>query len=122
MDWQDELERCRPWIEDALAYNQTGMTIDDVVFGLSTGEYRLWPGDRCAVVTEHYTGRTGKHLNFFLAGGDINELESMLPVIEAQARAEGVVRITLYGRRGWQRSFLKNSGYQTHWVVMTKEL
>ncbi len=117
-----ELERCRPWIEDALAYNMTGQTYDDVVSGLAQGIYRLWPGERCAVVTEHYEGRDGGHLNFFLAGGDITELESMLPVIEGQAKKEGVKRLTLFGRRGWQRTFIKDAGYKTHWVVMTKEL
>jgi hypothetical protein len=118
----DEFIRCRDWLEDALDYNNTGQTMQDVWAGIVAGEYRLWPGEQCAVVTEEYENKQGKHLNFFLAGGDLDELETMLPVIEKYATDEGVVRITLYGRRGWEKSFLRSAGYKTHWVVMTKEI
>jgi hypothetical protein len=122
MDEVDEFIRCRKWLEDALEYNDTGQTLQDVWVGMQSGEYRLWPGERCAVVTEHFENTQGKHLSFFLAGGDIAELETMLPKIEACARDDGVVRITLYGRRGWEKSFLRSAGYKTHWVVMTKDM
>lgn len=122
MDQVDEFIRCRTWIEDALAYNNTGQTLQDVWTGMQSGKYRLWPGEQCAVVTEEYKNKQGKHLNFFLAGGDLEELESMLPKIEAHSKNEGIVRITLYGRRGWEKSFLRSAGYKTHWVVMTKDM
>jgi hypothetical protein len=120
-DWA-EFDRCRKYLEDALEYNNTGQTLDDVKAGLLSGEYILWPGENCAVVTEHFDGPTGKFLNFFLAGGDLQELESMLAPIETWAKSAGVNKITLYGRRGWERTFLKDAGYKTQWVVMTKEL
>ncbi len=118
----DKLQRCRPYLEDALRYNDTGQTFEDVVAGLWRGDYRLWPGQRSAIVTEHYVGRQGEHVNLFLAGGDMDELQSLLASIEDEARRQGVVRVTLYGRRGWERTFLKDQGYRPRWVVMTKEL
>jgi len=120
-DWT-EFERCQHWLEDALKYNNTGQTLDDVKRGLLDGEYILWAGSKCAVVTEHYETPNGKFLNFFLAGGDVEELESMLKPIETWAKDFGVKKITLYGRRGWERSFMKDAGYKTHWVVMTKDI
>lgn len=120
-DWA-EFGRCQHWLEDALKYNNTGQTLDDVKRGLLSGEYILWPGKNSAVVTEHYDAPTGKFLNFFLAGGDIEELESMLKPIETWAKEFGVKKITLFGRRGWERSFMKHAGYRAHWVVMTKDI
>lgn len=121
IDWT-EYNRCKKWLEDALEYNDTGQTLDDVERGLQTGEYLLWPGRNSAVVTEHFETPQGKFLNFFLAGGDLDELAQMLKPIEDWARADGVSKITLYGRRGWARSFMKQAGYQTRWVVMTKDI
>lgn len=120
-DWE-EFSRCQKWLEDALEYNNTGQTLDDVKKGMLDGKYILWPGRNCAVVTEHYQTPRGKFLNFFLAGGDLQELESMLVPIETWAKKFGVKKITLYGRRGWERSFMKDAGYKTHWVVMTKDI
>jgi hypothetical protein len=121
IDWS-EFGRCQKWLEDALEYNMTGQTLDDVKAGLATGEYILWPGHKCALVTEHYEARQGKFLNFFLAAGDLDELATMVPRIESWAKDQGVKRITLFGRRGWERTFLRDSGYRPHWVVMTKDI
>lgn len=121
IDWS-EFSRCQKWLEDALKYNMTGQTLDDVKNGLASGEYLLWPGRNSAVVTEHYETPQGKFLNFFLAGGELDELAQMLEPIEAWAKANGVKKITLYGRRGWEKTFLRGAGYRTHWVVMTKDI
>lgn len=120
-DWT-EFDRCKKLLEDALEYNNTGQTLEDVKRGLHSGEYILWPGENSVVVTEHFDGPLGKFLNFFLAAGEMSELEAMLPGIEAYAKLSGVSRITLYGRRGWERSFLRDQGYKPHFVVMTKEI
>lgn len=121
IDW-DEFSRCQKWLEDALEYNMTGQTLDDVKQGLASGEYILWPGRNSAVVTEHFETPEGKFLNFFLAAGDLEELAGMLAPIEDWAKENGVNKITLYGRRGWERSFMKRAGYRTHWVIMTKDI
>lgn len=121
VDWE-QFERCRDWIRDALEYNMTGQTLDDVKTGLAEGEYVLWPGENCAIVTEHFDGPRGKFTNLFLAGGDLGELPVILQRIEDRAKQDGVRTITLYGRRGWERSFLRDVGYRPLWTVMTKEI
>lgn len=121
IDWA-EFGRCQGWLEDALKYNMTGQTLDDVKSGLTSGEYILWPGRNSAIVTEHFETPHGKFLNFFLAAGDLDELADMVVPIEDWAKKNGVTKITLYGRRGWGRTFLKKSGYKTHWVIMTKDI
>lgn len=121
IDWT-EFNRCQKWLEDALEYNDTGLTIEDVRRGLVEGKYSFLPGRNCAVVLEHYETPKGKHLNYFLAAGNFAELESMLKPVEAWAKDIGVTRITVFGRRGWEKSFLKDNGYRPHWVVLTKDL
>lgn len=120
-DWK-EFSRCQKWLEDALEYNDNSQTLEDVRRGLLAGEYILWPGRNSVIVTEHYETPQGKFLNFFLAGGDLDELKDTVPRIEVWAKEFGVKKITLYGRRGWERSFLRDTGYKTHWVVMTKDI
>ena len=61
-------------------------------------------------------------LNFWLAGGDLQELKTMLAPIEQWAREQGCERITLAGRRGWERTFMREAGYTPQWSVMAKEL
>jgi hypothetical protein len=41
-----EMERCRPWIEDALEYSGGTHVFDDVVSGVTSGRMQLWPAAR----------------------------------------------------------------------------
>lgn len=121
VDWA-EFQRCQKWLEDALEYSMSGQTLDSVKEGLATGEYVLWPGRDSVIVTEEFQNGQRKFLNFFLAAGNLDELASMAPRIEAWAKDRGVTKVTLFGRRGWERSFMKQAGYKPHWVVMTKDI
>lgn len=121
-DW-GEFDRCRAWIEDALHYNLAGHTINDVVHGLSAGDLVLHPGRNSVIITEHTETPSGNFMNFFIAGGDLDELAEMVGPIEQWARDKlGVKTVALYGRRGWERSFMKKLGYRPIWTVMVKEL
>jgi hypothetical protein len=46
----------------------------------------------------------------------------MVPVIEAWAKEQGCSAISLVGRKGWTRSFLRDRGYQTIHCEMAKEI
>jgi hypothetical protein len=114
--------RCRPWIEAALRYSGGTHDISDIEDGLMRGVYQFWPGKRSAMVTEICEFPRRRTLNVFLGGGDIRELAEMRPDVERYAKFRGCDAVTLIGRRGWLRSFLKNVGYAEKWVMMAKDI
>lgn len=116
------IERARPFLEAALEYTQGTHTYADVVRDLDTGRSQLWDTNRAAVVTEIQLAPRAKTCHLFLAGGDLEELERILAVIERWAKGTGCDRISLAGRRGWERTFLRGEGYSPAWTVMTKDL
>lgn len=117
-----EFIRCGPWIEAALKHCGGTHKLDDVLEGILRGEFQLWPGVDSVVVTEICEFPRRKVLNYFLAGGDGQELRKMLVDLELFAKSRGCTAVTLTGRKGWLRSFLPKEGYEAQWQVMTKEL
>jgi hypothetical protein len=122
MDRIFELNRCRQWIVDALEYSKGTHTFDDIATGVMTQRYQLWPGNESAVVTEVIVYPQFKNLHFFLAGGNLDELKQMRPHIETWGKSVGCTRVTLAGRKGWERTFLKDEGYEPQWFILSKEL
>lgn len=118
-----DLERARPHIEAALSYAHGTYSFEDVVAGLASGKLLLWPGENSAVVTQIVEHPRKRTLHFFLAGGNLAELERMLPLIIEWGRTRGCTQASLTGRRGWERTFLtKREGWNADLVVMTKEI
>lgn len=113
------MEQYRPQIEAALAYARGTHTFDDIAAGVSEGTFQLWPGERSVIVTEVLATPRARILHFFLAGGDLQELEQMTPVVLAWGKAEGCTRAALIGRRGWTRTFLKEGWEQTGVLMET---
>jgi hypothetical protein len=120
--WVVEFARCAPWIEAALEYDGGTHDIEDVLALVASGECQLWPGAKSAIVTEVVRHPKKTVLHFWLAGGDLQELEVMSREVEEWAREQGCSRATLAGRRGWERSFLRDQGYAPQWAVLAKEL
>lgn len=120
--WMIEFARCEPWIRAALEYDGDTHTVEDVLLEVATGECQFWPGRTSAIITEvrKYPRKTVLH--YWLAGGDLHELEEMSAQIETWAREQGCTRITLAGRRGWARTFLRDRGYEPQSAILAKEL
>ena len=76
-DWVKEFKRCEKWLEDALDYAHGTFDINDVFNDVVNGTAQFWPGKNSAVVTQIVPYPRKKVLHFFLAGGDIKELEEM---------------------------------------------
>lgn len=119
---RQEAEKARPFIEAALEYSNGTHTFGDVVGALVSGEMQLWATDTAAVVTELQMFPQYRACNFFLAGGDMNQLAHFQRVIGEWAKAQGCQRLTITGRRGWERTFLKDEGYTPKWTTFSKEL
>lgn len=108
----------RRYIEDALVYSGGTHTFEDVTAAIDAGTLQLWPGLSSAVVTEVVDAPRQRILNFFLAGGNLAELETMLPIILAWGKEQGCVKATLVGRKGWERTFLTRKGWKLSQVVL----
>lgn len=117
-----ELARCRTYIEAALEYAGGTHTFNDIAAGVLNNRFQLWPNENSAVVTEVVVYPQLKDLHYFLAGGNLDELQQMRPHIEQWGKSVGCTRVTLAGRRGWERTFLKDGGYKPEWFVLSKEL
>lgn len=120
---RERIERARGFIEPALEYTQGTHTYADVVRDLDNGQFQLWDTDQAAVVTEILNYPRNRVCNVFLAGGDLAEIERIAPIIENWAKTQmGCSKMSLAGRPGWTKTFLRSRGYSPAWVVMTKEL
>jgi hypothetical protein len=117
-----ELNRCRRWIEDALEYAGGTHTFNDIAAAVLSDRFQIWPSNNAVVVTEIVVYPQLKDLHYFLAGGNLDELKAMRPIIEAWGKEVGCTRVSLAGRKGWERTFLKDEGYKPNWFVLSKEL
>jgi len=122
MSDQEHLERLRHHVEAALEYSGGTHNFEDITQMVEDHRLQLWPAKDSVVLTEIIVYPRLKNLHYFLAGGDLDELSRMRPLIESWGKSIGCTRVTLAGRRGWQKSFLKDEGYSPQWTVMAKEL
>ena len=122
MSDQEQLDRLRHHVEAALEYSGGTHNFDDVAEMVEQNRLQLWPAKDSVVLTEIVVYPRLKNLHYFLAGGDLDELSRMRPLIESWGKSIGCTRVTLAGRRGWAKTFLKDEGYSPQWSVMAKEL
>jgi hypothetical protein len=122
MSDQEQLERLRHHVEAALEYSGGTHNFDDVAEMVEQNRLQLWPAKDSVVLTEIIVYPRLKNLHYFLAGGDLDELSRMRPLIESWGKSIGCTRVTLAGRRGWAKTFLKDEGYSPQWSVLAKEL
>jgi hypothetical protein len=119
---EEDLERLRHHVEAALEYSGGTHGIEDIAEGLKKGRFQLWPANDSVVVTEIIVYPRLKNLHFFLAGGDLDELRLMRPLIEQWGKNMGCTRVSLAGREGWSKTFLRDEGYKPKWFVLSKDL
>lgn len=112
----------RKQIEAALAFSGGTHSMDDVADAVEAGRMQFWAGPNSAIVTEILTTPQKKMLNFFLAGGDLSELEAMYPEVERWGAKQGCTAAVFTGRKGWERTFLARKGWTPRLVVFEKEL
>jgi hypothetical protein len=116
------LDHYRTDIEAALAYAGDTHTFDDVVAAVAEGKARSWPGPHSVIITEMVEYPRSKHIHFWIAGGNLAELEQMTPIILDWARTQGCTKASLAGRRGWERTFIARTGWKQSLVVFEKSL
>lgn len=117
-----EFTRLQDHIEAALLFAGGTHTKEDVWHMISDEHAQLWHGNSSVIVTQIEDAPRAKILHFWLAGGDLHELEVMYPLIEEWGEALGCTRATLTGRKGWERTFLRDLGWSYAHTTFAKEL
>ena len=122
MSDQEHLERLRQHVDAALEYSRGTHNFEDIAEMVEDHRLQLWPAKNSVVLTEIIVYPRLKNLHYFLAGGDLDELSQMRPLIESWGKSVGCTRVTLAGRKGWAKTFLKDEGYSPQWAVLAKDL
>ena len=122
MSDREHLERLRQHVEAALEYSGGTHQFEDVLEMVEKNQLQVWPATQSIVLTEIIVYPRLKNLHYFLAGGDLDELSRMRPMIESWGKSLGCTRVSLAGRRGWAKTFLKDEGYSPQWTVLAKTL
>jgi hypothetical protein len=88
-----------------------------------SGKVKFWHSENAAMITEVRDYPTGaKDIHALIAAGDLEEIvNDITPRAEEWAREQGCLAAQVESRLGWARA-LKPSGYQTHQMIVRKEL
>lgn len=113
----------RALLASALAHADGTYTVDDVEAEVEAGTAQFWPGPRSCIVTQIDRAPQRSVLHFFVAAGKMQELEAMTPEILQWGREQGCTLARMVGRKGWERSFLVDTGWSVapH-ITMEKNL
>lgn len=98
-------------IEAALAYAEGTHTFDDIVAMVLQNRLYWMALPNSFIITEIVTYPRMKHLNGFLAGGDLEEIRKQQYRLIEAAQLAGCSAITLSGRRGWVKA-LRDLGWR----------
>ena len=95
---------------------------EDVARAVADGRMQAWTAGDSLVVTEVLAFPQARALNVFLAVGNLDEVMSLLPDLEAFGREHGCKAMRMEGRKGWAR-VLPNYGWkEDKKVIYEKEL
>jgi len=117
----DEWARCKGWIEAALKYADGAYQIEDIEAAIAAGEMAFLPGPDAAIVLEICAFPRLRALNVLFAGGNLDGVKRMDPLLVDIAKAHGCSLIYLTGRLGWLRT-LAPLGYGEIAGMASKEL
>lgn len=94
--------------------------LDDQVL---SGRVQFWRTDNAAMITEIRDYPTGaRDIHALIAAGDLAEIvEEITPAAEQWARSQGCIAAQVESREGWAKA-LKPSGYESHQLIVRKEL
>lgn len=97
-------------LERALKIAGWTYDISDLVEAIKAGRMQAFSSDNAFVVTEIASYPRKRHLNVFLAVGELDGVMDLQPRVEAFARQNGCEAIVMSGRKGWS-SVLPKHGW-----------
>jgi len=117
---QEELLRCREWIESALNKGGDTHSFVDIVDGVLKGTMQLWAGEKGCAITEIVVYPNKKVLHVFLAGGKLEQITDMQDDAIKWGKTQGCEGMSLSGRPGWKKA-LKPTGWKQQLITLVKE-
>jgi len=120
-NFENELSRCREWIEAALAYSGGTHDFIDIAEGIYKQTLQLWPTPRGCLVTEIVVYPQKRVLNIFLGGGEMDQILDMHSDVIEWAKLQGCSALTMSGRFGWKKP-LKQHGWKALHASYVKEI
>jgi hypothetical protein len=113
-------ERFRPMLEEAMAGGL--YTVDDLAAEVGRGEAYFWPGRNAVLVAKPISYPSGETvMQVQWAAGDLAEVLTLLPGVEATGRLLGCSSMLVEGRKAWER-VLREHGYGFWSVTVGKAL
>jgi hypothetical protein len=111
--FDSEWARCAPFIAPALEHCHGNYELADVRELCLAGQMQLWPGHRCALVTQIIRWPRRTELNVTFAGGDLQEIEQISEHVKAWGKSKGCDHVTVWGRPGWVRALKQGEIFAT---------
>jgi hypothetical protein len=116
----EHFERVWPWLAAALEHAGKTHRKEDLRRCIEEGVCQLHPLRNGAMVTTIQVHPSGlKDANWWLAGGNLQEIVEVMPLLEVWLRSEGCTRAVVSGRQGWLKRL---PTYHQMGVIMEKDL
>jgi hypothetical protein len=105
------------------ALHEAGRTheIEDVMRALRIGDAQVWVENDSVIITEVLVFPRRSVLRYWLAAGDMDDMLTLLPKLEAWGRERGVTLAEMVGRRGWLKE-AKAHGYTAAATIYRKDI
>lgn len=114
-----ELDRVWPWLEKAIERSGGTHHKEHLLARIFAGKAQLWTEEDGACVTTIEKYDTGLlEVYGWLAGGELEAVQRIVARIEKWAKANGINRARIEGRRGWVKAL---PGYRELATVICKE-
>jgi hypothetical protein len=110
-----EWARCSPWLQGALNRGTEDFSLSDIRGFVERGQAQFWPGRESAGIAD-----ITPDFHIWLFGGSLKEMPAMEAACAEWARANGCRRMTIAGRKGWER-VMAPLGYRAK-TVLVKDL
>lgn len=110
------------WLQAALDKGGNTHSLEDVFAGWRSGEYQIWTNEASVVVTHVIRYPRKTVLNHWLAGGDMEAIKRLQPMIAAFAKASGCSRELALGVRCGGSKVMRAEGFTHLYDVMAREL
>ena len=104
-----------PLLQSALDRADDGETLATVRADIDAGIAQLWTAGGNAAVTR----RCGNTLDYWLAAGNVTDIERFSREIGAIAKFDGCTAMTITGRPGWARAL---PGWRTKYLTLERSL
>lgn len=96
-------EQVEAWLAPAIERGGNRYHMPEIWKSIEEGRRQLWLGEHGAAVTEILNFATERILHVLLAGGDMAQIRDFEESAAAWGRAQGCTKMTLCGRKGWER-------------------